>query len=224
MDSKFLILFTIVTLITISSISTAYANTVHDEVQRYGYPLGWGSDQIQHDHPHDRTIWLEEESDTYSGIHSSQYEEEQIVFVSNPTAEGVYNVQTLQEDFIVIYRVDNTVIACPDNGTPTKRPDLFHNTPHNYEDAEYLVWYTDEVHTGHTLLRNNAMPFLLFNMTTDGTTFESHGYLYAEYTYCDNIDNVFPIKITGNCDGTDFLLHGQFNLTSDNFDALCDLR
>ena len=224
MNSKILTLLTIVTLITLTSVSTAYANTVHDEVQRYGYPLGWGSDQIQHDHPHDRTIWLEQESDTYSGISSAEYEEMQQIIVSNPTAEGIYNVQTFQEDFIVLYRVRQADLVCPDNPIRLNSISLYHNNPHGYHDGEYMIWFEQEIHTGYAKYAKNEIAFTMFNMTTDGTTFESHGFIHAEYIQCDNIDNVFPIVVTGNCDGTDFLLRGHFNATKDNFDALCIMR
>ena len=223
MNPKFLTLFTLVTLIAITTVSTVYANTLHDEVQRYGYPLGWGSDQIQHSHPHDRTIWLEQESDTYSGIHSSQYEEMQRVIVSNPTAEGIYNVQTMEENFIVFYRVDDATVTCSEKYT--SRINLYHDTPHDRYDDNYMIWHTNEIHTGGIAHGFSIIdPFYLYNMTTDGTSFESHGYIHTDSPLCHGSDNVFPIVITGNCDGTDFLLRGQYNVTQTNFDALCELR
>ena len=223
-NSKFLVLFTLVTLVAMTAVSTAYANTVHDEVQRYGYPLGWGSDQIQHSHPHDRTIWLEQESDTYSGISSAEYEAMQTVFVSNPTAEGIYNVQTMEEDFFVFYRVTGLTISCYPDGY-RNGISLHHDTPHDGYDDEYMIWHTNEVHTGSIKYGfSNHIPFYLYNMTTDGDTFESHGYIHSGDNICVEIDHVFPIVITGNCDGTDFLLRGQYNVTAETFTALCELR
>ena len=224
MNSKFLVLFTLVTLVAMTVISTAYANTVHDEVQRYGYPLGWGSDQIEHSHPHDRTIWLEQESNNYSGISSAEYEASLVTVIHNPTAGGIYNVQTMEEDFFVFYRVTDLDISCYPDGF-YRTLNLHHDTPHDGYDDNYMIWHTNEVHTGGIAFDHSVkQPFYLYNMTTDGTTFESHGYIHTSYSLCEGTDRLFPIVITGNCDGTDFLLRGQYNVTAETFTALCVMR
>ena len=221
MNSKLLILFAVITLITVTSVSTAYANTVHDEVMRYDDGLGWGSDQIEHSHPHDRIIWLEPESDTYSGIHSDMYRNGGIIDTNIDIGfEGVM----VEIDYAQVHcgddrsflaqihsgtvEIDSTFEYFTDSSIDPEYGHLYH---HHYGDAQsdyYTILYSE-------ILDDDT--FYMFGVIRDNSGLE----------VCLNESFMFIVDIYGDCDGDNIEFISRdtngYNMTAsgDDLDVLC---
>ena len=145
--SDMTILLTLTAVILIASAHVAQqqvnAHVAVDEVPKWE-GAGFDTDQLTHQHPHNRTIWYYPQNDTYAGSPVDIYEQTLIGdYVApepepEPEPEPVPTEENFTSDrFVVMFQVDDATADCAD-GTDAEGVDMYHiNTSPQFGDSRH---------------------------------------------------------------------------------------
>ena len=144
------VLILAVVTMSLYAVSSVDAHIAVDEVARHG-GAGYDSEQLTHEHPHDRTIWYEIESGNYTGDAVDRYEQRLIGQapppvipdpepVPEPEPEPVpANYERM--DMTVMFEIDGGTVTCP-NGRTVEDVDIVMVTNSVIRHADLI--YTTE--------------------------------------------------------------------------------